>query len=292
MDTIKRKHNSGEHIVHRFTSLAEAARFAEANPNPKSSAKETDNEWSGTKSLPEAVHLAVDGWHDVRPEVQKMFDSLESQLALALDEQYAIRYDYSGDSVDMGRYVSGDPECMMDYVTEPQARMGKVVRIMVAGVASAYVTPEQIRARGVAVCALVDVLHKMGVGIELWTEQCYLRQDGGYGKRKPSTKRYSMLVKLHDSADMMDIDDIMYAIAHPSMLRRIGFAGVEQMEWATEFTSNAYGMPDDMQCADLVGDVDVTVEKLQNGGRWGSEDAILKDPVGWVLGTVRGLDLL
>lgn len=291
METIKRKHNSGEHIVHRFTSLAEAARFAEANPNKRSSHSGTES-FTGTRSLTDAVKLAVDGWHDVRPEVQKMFDSLESQLSLALDEQYAIRYDYSGDSVDMGRYVSGDPECMMDYVTEPQARMGRVVRIMVAGVASAYVTPEQIRARGVAVCALIDVLHKLGVGIELWTEQCYLRKEEGYRNRKPSTKRYSMLVKLHDSADMMDIDDIMYAIAHPSMLRRIGFAGVEQMDWANEFVNNSYGRPDDMQCADLVGDVDVTVEKLQNGGSWGSEDAILKDPVGWVLGTVQGLDLL
>lgn len=284
METIKRKHNSGEHIVHRFASLAEAARFAEANPNPKSSAKER-SEWAGTASLPEAVNLAVDGWHAVRPEVQRLFDSLESQLSLALDEQFAIRYDFSGDSVDMGRYLSGDPECMMDYVTEPQARMGKVVRIMVSGIASAYVSAEQIRARGVAVCALIDVLHKMGVGIELWTEQCYEHPQS-------NRKAYSMLVKLHDSADMLDIDDIMFAIAHPSMLRRIGFAGVEQMEWAKDYVNSGYGKVKDMQCADLVGEVDVTVEKLQNGGSWGTEDAILKDPVGWVLNTVRGLDLL
>ncbi len=284
METIKRKHNNGEHIVHRFNSLAEAARFAGENPEPKSSAKEA-TEWAGTASLPEAVNLAVDGWHDVRPEVQRLFDSLESQLSLALDEQYAIRYDYSGDSVDMGRYVSGDPECMMDYVTEPQARMGKVVRLHVAGIASSYVSAEQIRARGVAVCALVDVLHKMGVGIELWTEQCYQHPF-------KDSKAYSMLVKLHDSADMLDIDDIMFAIAHPSMLRRIGFAGVEQMEWAKDYVGSGYGRVMNMQCADMVGDVDVTVEKLQNGGQWGTESDILKDPVSWVLNTVRGLDLL
>jgi hypothetical protein len=285
METIKRKHNNGTHIVHRFNSLAEAARFAEANPNKQSSAKQTDTEWSGTATLDEAVNLAVDGWHAVRPEVQRLFDSLESQIATAMDEQFTVRYDYSGDMVDMGRYVAGDPECMVDYVTEPQERMGKVVRLMVAGIASAYVKPEQIRARGVAVCALIDVLHKLGVGIELWTEQCYHHPAG-------EQDAYSMLVKLHDSADMMDIDDIMFAIAHPSMLRRIGFAGVEQMEWSSAYIRNGYGRVANMRCHDIVGDVDVTIEKLQNGGSWGSEDAILKNPVEWVLNTVKGLQLI
>ena len=287
METIKRKlPNGATNIVHRASSLADAARFAGENPNPKSSAKTTDNEWSGTPSLASAVKLATDGWHDVRPKVQEMFNQLESQLSLAMDEQFSIRYDFAGDSVDMGRYVSGDPECMMDYVTEPQARMGRVVRVLVAGIASAYVTPEQIQARGVAVCALIDVLHKLGVGIELWTEQCYNRPKGNGDK-------YSMLVKLHDSQDMIDIDDIMFAIAHPSMLRRIGFGGVEQMQWANEYTNSGYGTPSDMVCGDLLGgDADVVVEKLQNGGRWGSESEILSDPVGWVLNTVKGLDLI
>jgi hypothetical protein len=287
METIKRKlPNGATSIVHRASSLADAARFASENPNPKSSAKTTDNEWSGTPSLPSAVKLATDGWHDVRPKVQEMFNQLESQLSLAMDEQFSIRYDYSGDSVDMGRYVSGDPECMMDYVTEPQARMGRVVRVLVAGIASAYVTPEQIQARGVAVCALIDVLHKLGVGIELWTEQCYARP-------KNNKDKYSMLVKLHDSQDMMDIDDIMFAIAHPSMLRRIGFGGVEQMQWANEYINSGYGSVSDMVCADMLGgDCDVVVEKLQNGGRWGTESDILADPVNWVLNTVKGLDLI
>ena len=286
METIKRKLPNGSvNIVHRFSSLADAARFAEANPNPLSS-KTGDSHFTGTKSLTDAVNLAVDGWHEVRPEVQKMFNQLESQLSLAMDEQFSIRYDYSGDSVDMGRYMSNDPECMMDYVTEPQARMGRVVRILVAGIASAYVSAEQIQARGVAVCALIDVLHKMGVGIELWTEQCYMHPSD-------DKRRYSHLVKLHDSSDMMDIDDIMFAIAHPSMLRRLGFAGVEQMEWANEYTRSGYGRVRDMVCGDMLGgDVDVVVEKLQNGGGWGSEDEILKNPVGWVLNTVKGLDLL
>jgi hypothetical protein len=48
-----------------------------------------------------------------------------------------------------------------------------------------------------------------------------------------------------------------------------------------------------MVCGDLLGgDADVVVEKLQNGGRWGSENDILSDPVGWVLNTVKGLDLI
>jgi len=287
METIKRSLPNGRtHIVHRAMSVAEAARFAEANPNKKSSAKQSQNGWSGTPTLQDAVQLATDGWHEVRPEVDRMFHNLEDQIMKNMDEQFSTVYGYSGDMVDMGRYVAGDPECMVDYVTEPSARMGRVVRILVAGIASAYIEPEQIRARGVAVCALVDVLHKLGVGIELWHEQCYAHPNDERNK-------YSMLVKLHDSADTLDIDDVMYAIAHPSMLRRIGFAGVEQMEWARDYTSSGYGRVSDMQCGDMLGgEVDVVIEKLQNGGKWHTENEVLKDPVAWVLNTVKGLDLV
>jgi hypothetical protein len=179
----------------------------------------------------------------------------------------------------MGRYMSGDPECMIDYVTEPQARMGRVIKVMVNVANSASISAEQIINRGVVVVALLDVLKKLGLGVELWTEMAI--SDKGVD----SGNRFSQLVKVHDSADMLDVDSTMFAIAHPSMLRRIGFGSVEQSV-RKDLANQSYGYPSNMMCNDIVG-ADIMVEKLQN-----SNDYMSKNPVQWVVETLTGLDLI
>jgi hypothetical protein len=278
MKTINDTVNGVLRCIEVYESLGEAVRHAQNNPEPKSS-NSNDKEFSLTASLQDACELATNGWSDVRPQVDKLFGELESSIAMVLDESYSIRFDYSGDSVDMGRYMSGDPECMMDYVTEPQARMGRVIKVMVNVANSARITPKQIMDRGVVVVALLDVLNKLGVGVELWTEMAI--SDGGVD----TGNRFSQLVKIHDSSEMLDVDSTMFAIAHPSMLRRLAFGAIEQMptEMFPEYR-HGYGTPSEMQ---RKAGYDVAVEKLQDG-----HGDLVRDPVAWVLSTVKGLDLV
>lgn len=278
MKTIQTRDNGIKRDIEIYESLGEAVRHAQNNPSPKSS-KTGGEHFTGTKDLAQACDLALNGWSEVRPQVNKLFGELESSISLTLDEQFGIRFDYSGDSVDMGRYMSGDPECMMDYVTEPQSRMGRVIKVMVNVANSASISAEQIINRGVVVVALLDVLKKLGLGVELWTEMAI--SDKGVD----SGNRFSQLVKVHDSADMLDVDSTMFAIAHPSMLRRIGFASVEQGV-RSELANQSYGYPSNMMCNDIVG-ADIMVEKLQN-----SNDYMSKNPVQWVVETLTGLDLI
>jgi hypothetical protein len=278
MKTINDTVNGVKRDVEIYESLGEAVRHAQNNPAPKSS-NGNDKEFSLTASLQDACELATKGWSDVRPQVDKLFGELESSIAMTLDEQFDIRFDYSGDSVDMGRYMSGDPECMMDYVSEPQARMGRVIKVMVNVANSARITPKQIMDRGVVVVALLDVLNKLGVGVELWTEMAI--SDGGVD----TGKRFSQLVKIHDSSEMLDVDSTMFAIAHPSMLRRIGFGSIEQGV-RNDLANSSYGYPSKMICNDIV-NADIMIEKLQD-----SNDYMCKSPVQWVVDTLNGLDLL
>lgn len=278
MKTINDTVNGVKRDIEVYESLGEAVRHAQNNPAPRSS-NGSDKEFSLTASLQDACELATKGWSDVRPQVDKLFGELESSIAMVLDESYSIRFDYSGDSVDMGRYMSGDPECMMDYVTEPQARMGRVIKVMVNVANSARITPKQIMDRGVVVVALLDVLNKLGVGVELWTEMAIA--DGGVD----SGKRFSQLVKIHDSSEMLDVDSTMFAIAHPSMLRRIGFGSIEQGA-RKDLALGCYGYPSKMICNDIVS-ADIMIEKLQD-----SNEYMTKSPVQWVVDTLNGLDLL
>jgi hypothetical protein len=278
MKTINDTVNGVQRDIEVYESLGEAVRHAQNNPAPRSS-NSSDKEFSLTASLQDACELATKGWSDVRPQVDKLFGELEASIAMVLDESYSIRFDYSGDSVDMGRYMSGDPECMMDYVTEPQARMGRVIKVMVNVANSARITPKQIMDRGVVVVALLDVLNKLGVGVELWTEMAIA------DKYVDDGKRFSQLVKIHDSSEMLDVDSTMFAIAHPSMLRRIGFGSIEQ-GIRKDLSNGCYGYPSKMICNDIV-NADIMIEKLQD-----SSEYMTKSPVQWVVDTLNGLDLI
>jgi hypothetical protein len=265
----------------QFDSLNEALVYAQKNTDRRSSDQERDSKWAGTADLDSAVKLGVDGWHDIRPDVDAMFSKMEEQINMALGDVFETRFDYGGDSVDIDRFMMGDPECMIDYVTTPAGRMGRVVRVLVNGSASASVSPELIMQRGVLATALVDVLAKLGVGVEVWLESA--TNDNGKSK-------HSQLIKLHSSEERLDIDNLMYAMAHPSMLRRIGFSILERTGWANAKriaqVGAGYGQPHDCLMKDYI-KADIVIDKLQNA----TGDPVA-DGVAYIMSTVKGLDLL
>lgn len=262
-----------------FDSLGEFSALAKSNQSPESS-NGSDAKWYGnTHSLTEACNLASNGWSEIRPEVDAILVQLQDRLAEKFSTMYVTEYATSGAGVDMGRFVTGEPECMVEFMPQNQASMGRVVKILVAGTASSDIKADDIKRRGTAVLALVDTIHKMGVGIELWWESTIKGSDSG---------THSTVVKLHDSSDALDIDSVMFSLAHPAMLRRLTFSVQEQSE--AKKAQNAtmgqgYGSPHDMQMTKQE-EFDVVVEKLQDG--YGD---ICRDSFGWVMTTVQGLGL-
>ena len=280
VDITKSSRGSELHIE-EFESLGELLRHAGANKSPKSS-NGTDSKVTLTASLQDAVDLGLKGYTDVRPDVEAQLNELESHIAEHLDVAFQACHSVVGGSVDIARFIQGEPECMVDYVAEPQARMGRVVKVLVNMVFSAFVNTADVVKRGVAVCALIDTLHKLGVGVEVWSEEPTAHR--GVDKGDVS----SHLVKLHDSSEMLDIDNLMFGLCHPSMLRRIGFSVTEQSSWkhAKEVTGGGYGFPNELECVARVG-ADVTVGKVQD-----CKGDMLADPCKWVLSTVAGLGLV
>jgi hypothetical protein len=247
VDITKNSRGSELHIE-EFESLGELLRHAGANKSPKSS-NGNDSKFTLTASLQDAVDLGLKGYTDVRPDVEAQLNELESHIAEHLDVAFQACHSVVGGSVDIARFIQGEPECMVDYVAEPQARMGRVVKVLVNMVFSAFVNTADVVKRGVAVCALIDTLHKLGVGVEVWSEEPTAHR--GVDKGDVS----SHLVKLHDSSEMLDIDNLMFGLCHPSMLRRIGFSVTEQSSWkhAQEVTGGGYGFPNELECVARVG---------------------------------------
>lgn len=265
-----------------FDSLGDYIRFAKNNPTPKSSNQPKSESFNYTDNLSDACNLALHGWDEIRSEVDAQLDELVEHINDAFGEFYVSEFSTSGAFVDMGRFVTGEPECMVSFVSEPQARMGRVVKIVVNAVVAGGVNADLIKKRGIAILALVDTIHKLGVGIELWWEESISGAGG-------SKKEFSTLIKLHSSEEPMDINSLMFSLAHPDMLRRLQFSVQEQhKDWKAQgaHEGGSYGYVRDLMSVKHC-DYDVVIEKLQNGNQ-----ELIANTLQWVLSTVRGLGLI
>lgn len=278
---ITKSSRGSELYIEQFNSLGEILRYASENSLPRSS-NSGSRSFTGTDSLKDAVALGLKGYDEVRPDVDAQLDELQSHIAEHLDVAFQARHSVVGGSVDVARFIQGEPECMIDYVTEPQSRMGRVVKVMVNMVFSSHVNTADIIKRGVVTVALIDTLHKLGVGVEVWSES----PTASMGVDKGDVG--SQLVKLHDSSEMLDINNLMFGVCHPSMLRRIGFSVTEQSKWkhASKLIQGGYGFPNQLECAERIG-ADVTIGLVQD-----CVGDMFADPCKWVMSTVEGLGLI
>lgn len=261
-----------------FSSLVELVDYAAATPKSKRQASDERNtwqcEWAKSDSLEHAMELAHKGYAEIRPQVEALMEVMEERLAERFGNRFVTDYAVSGGSVDMGKFVTGEPECMLEWVSEPAASMGRVVKVCLAGTVSSDIKPDMIIRRGTAVVALLDTLHKLGVGLELWWDSTIRGSD---------MVDHSTAVLLHDSSEPLDVDNLMWAVAHPSMLRRVTFAVQERSQTAkAQGVGGGYGRCTDMALPRIM-DFDVTVERLQRG------DLSESDPLAWVIQTVEGL---
>ena len=266
--------------IDEFASLGEALTYAKDNNKRQACDTKSDKDWYGSPDLDTAVQMGFDGWHEIRPKVEAMFSRMEEQINMAIGDVFEMRYDYGGDSVDIDRFLMGDPECMLEYDVVPAGRMGRVVKVLVNGAASCAVSAEAIQQRGALAVALVDVLNKLGVGVEVWLESA----------TEYESKKHSQLIKLHSSEERLDVNNLMFAMAHPSMLRRVGFSILEKTGWEPARrcakVGAGYGRPHDLTQAKRI-EADVSIDRIQNA----TGDPVA-DGVAYIMSTVKGLDLL
>jgi hypothetical protein len=146
------------------------------------------------------------------------------QVAAAVEETVAAQlfattfnasYQCAGAEVDMGRFLSGEPECMIESEPIRIAREGRAVRICVPAGFVNSVGEEVVRQRGAAVLALVDILSRAQHPLEIWAV---------FVPANNSMKRRIVYkIEVQSASDPVDIGKIMFALAHPGMFRRLGF---------------------------------------------------------------------
>lgn len=256
----------GNHSVRIWQTFAEYVECAKSAPRKygeMSSCWEYGRKkFTFTDSWDEMVALAENGWDEVRPTVDALVEKIDADIAPRLQPAFQSYFDVSGGMVDVGRFLDGEPECMVETRLVEIAKPGRVVTLLISGGVMAGVDTASIIERGCAIVALVDSLEKMQHGCEIWLEMSCAKNRDATPKTAPVLTH---LVKLKSAEDAMDVDMLMFAIAHPARHRRMTFALRRN-----EPNMHAFDIPHEatvaLTQAERVG-ASLVLESLSHGGK-------------------------
>jgi len=194
-------------IVREFTSISDMMEFSRPNELPDHvDSKSGSQRFTGTKSLEEAVKLAEEGWTD---GTTAMLEKLAQVKSHTTESVKGYRWDVTGDIFDVGAVLSGEPECWLHPEPTPDRR---VFKICVNMTASADISKEKIMIRGAAVMGLVDKLQEIPENI------IELTLFHGVSDCPPYNQS---IYFLQLGTTPLPMNEVSFATAHPSMLRRI-----------------------------------------------------------------------
>lgn len=241
-------------------------------------------EWSGGLTWEEAKRMALSGWGEIIPEIEKyraVITPIITDKVLRPRQIYSV----AGYSVDVGAFLANDPECFINREYEERNYPGKVFKIVCSVSHSSGISTNVIINRGAIVCALIDAIEYAGHRVEV---VCNLATSANYDESslKGQEKEYGWFevsVLLKKSTQPLDMSDLAYCLAHPSMLRRIMFSAAEIEGWSD--VSRVYGYP-----AEATEKGDLYVKELFYG-EFANESEAVSDAevINWVLTQLKSL---
>lgn len=175
--------------------------------------------FTGTATFADACELALSGWPEGR-EKAKRFTSMFVERVSGVVKQPEIFWDVTGDSFDIGRVLSGEPESWMtlvDSAIERETISPRFCKIVMNMWASASMSAETLIRRGAAIAAVVVILENHGVRctVEL---TCQVG-DNVNEKGEP----HETWIHIKDADEPLQLDGLIFATAHPSTFRRLQF---------------------------------------------------------------------
>jgi hypothetical protein len=170
--------------------------------------------WAGAANVGEALQIAEHGWREGMARVRSITMPIVTGLAARIETDDGWGYDVTGAAYDVGEYLQGVPECWLSptHVTEKPC-----VTIMVNVTTSAGIPKEMIELRGAGVVALALALQAGGFAVRVY--KCEGYPVGSTGKL--ACHRVCLT---DDAGGPIDTDRLLYALAHPSAARCIGYA--------------------------------------------------------------------
>lgn len=228
-----------------------------------------------SESFGEAMELARHGWGDMADEIAG-FSRTVRESAIRDVSSNRVEFAFGRGGVpNVTRFLQGRDDCYRRAVFVSAPRAGRVIRLAVPIAASAFVRGASLVWRGAAYIAFSDLCAAAGLGVEVWAIDGVMAQNAGPHRDQLTTTCHA--VRVAESSEPLDMARIAFALAHPSMLRRVTFRVSERYSAATQAKlGRGYGVPHlnaaavERTIGELVGDPDTLVvapPMNQNGGQ-------------------------
>lgn len=179
------------------------------------SAHMDDPEFYGVTDMKDADRLAQQGLPREGVEAIDLAQQKVAQMAGDLYRPaYSDFYDTAGAYVDMGRYVEGEPECMVNFEPTEEPGQSRIVALILNITYNWMISAEAIKQNGQAMFALVEAIETAGMQAEIWVDM-HVRGYDQYAA--PYSARTA--VRLKKAGEPFDVSMFMYALTHNSFLR-------------------------------------------------------------------------
>lgn len=176
-----------------------------------SSLKIDEWRWSDTKTMDEALELARYGWEDGRQHLRQAVGRIALDQLVGRRPIVESRLDFAGDEVDIGAYLHGEPECMVDYQVR-QDTHGKQAMMYVNASMASHVSSERIMQRGGALYAAIEALRTEGYSLGLTMVDST--------KNNSFSHYVEYQIPVVQPGEYLGIDTAAFCLAHPAFLRR------------------------------------------------------------------------
>lgn len=202
-----------KHITaHVFASASELGDYAATSPYTDQVGfyrKSRFGSYHEEESMDDAVKVSHAGWSTHRATFQA--GTARFETASSATSRFEYHYDVSGGWVDVDRYLTGEPECMVQPVLSPDK---PILRIMVQLAVSAFVDARTVVESGGIVTGLVDVANASGFAVELYGVV-------STGDKHPTAMaQLNTYIMVKDPSQPLDIDNVAFTLAHPDVTRR------------------------------------------------------------------------
>lgn len=194
--------------------------------------------WDLNTNFSQARKMAATGWQEKAGELWKQV----AALAVKIDPGVRESFDVTGEAVDVGRYLGGEPECMFTQTITPMSAVSVMMNICARCDANA----EYIFNRGIAVAAVIHALQGAGRGVALSVCESV---GGGGGS-------HETFITLQEFGEYINPARLAFWAAHPAALRRCLFRYNEQQSDEVRYqfgfqSSGGYGRPKDIDVTKL-----------------------------------------
>lgn len=200
-----------------FNSFPEMLDFIEAIPTAiqrderdnRNSAWESGSSFTGTQNMAEAIRIGREGWKKGVRMANEAMEVIHADNAVTRQRTYGV----AGGRVNVGRMLSGNP---MSMVSRPRRPGDKIITLYVAIGMLGMVSAENAALRAASVGAMVDLLEQSGYSCEIVGVHTTNTMTG-----KPGAH---IAVNLKDAGEPLNLENLVFALGHPSVMRRFCFA--------------------------------------------------------------------